>query len=191
MSLTAQEIERIRLLKQTCGMTNREISAIVGISEATVQRYINGDVKEPSIESLRALIVAMGGNPDDILGDKEDENEDGDGDEEIGEDEMTERAASIPGIATYERMILAMEERHRAEIERINSAHERAREAMIAEHRDAIKEKRRWQIAHVIIIGILVAFIMLLFLIDVTNPDVGWFRDALNSIVGAKDVLVL
>lgn len=185
MPLNGQAIAKMAELKQKCGMSNKDLAAVTGMAESTVQRYLTGAQKDPPIENVRALIVAMGGDPDDILGTKLEAQED------VYIPAMPQASLTSQDRAMYEHMILAMEERHRAEIERINRAHERAREALIADHREAIKEKKRWQIAHVIIIGVLVTFIMVLFVIDILNPDVGWFQRALNSLIETKAVLEL
>lgn len=114
-------ITKMRDLKDHCGFTNRQIAERVGLSEATVQRYINGSCKEAPINSVKLVIEAMGGNPDEVL-------------------EGVQTAAAARQNELYERMLDSMEHRHAEAVE----AYRVQIKTMKEEHKEAIEEKRRW-----------------------------------------------
>lgn len=66
---------------------------------------------------------------------------------------------------------------HSAEI----ALYERMLDSMSKSHSDQVKEYRKWVRTLAILVGVLVLFIMCLLLIDILNPNVGWFRKALNA----------
>ena len=170
MEKTDKIMEKLQKLKNDCGMTNQQIADLAGFSPATVQRYLSGTAKDAPAETISKIIIAMGGDPIDILGD---------------DAPLPDRSAEI---ALYERVIESINRRHEAEVEQLHTAYaetlkanERALEDMRASHRDQLRYYRRWVRVLAITIGILFFIIISLFIIDITNPSVGWFRKILNS----------
>ena len=170
MEKTDKIMEKLQKLKNDCGMTNQQIADIAGFSPATIQRYLSGTAKDAPAETICKIILAMGGDPKDILGDAA---------------PPPDRSAEI---ALYERVIESINRRHTSEIEQLHTAYaetlkanERALEDMRASHKDQLLYYRRWVRVLAITIGVLVFIIVTLFMIDITNPSVGWFRKILNS----------
>lgn len=170
MEKTDQIMEKLQKLKTECKLTNQQIGELSGLSPTTVQRYLSGTIKDAPIDTISRIIIAMGGAPKEILGD------------------ATPPPDRSSEIALYERIIESINRRHEAEVEQLHfaysetlKANERALEDMRASHKDQLIYYRRWVRALAITIGILFFIIITLFMIDITNPDVGWFRKILDS----------
>ena len=59
------------LLSETCearGLTNKTVANMMGVSEATMSRYLNGEVKEASAEFLSKLCDVLGLSLDVVMG---------------------------------------------------------------------------------------------------------------------------
>lgn len=52
--------ERLRLLREERGMTLRQLAEAAGVSEATIQRYECGVIKNPPRERISAMADALG-----------------------------------------------------------------------------------------------------------------------------------
>lgn len=152
MEKTDQIMEKLQKLKNECKLTNQQIGELSGLSSTTVQRYLSGSIKDAPIETISRIIVAMGGEPNEILG------------------ISPTPADHSPEIELYERLIASLKERHAEELDRLQVS-----------YADRIREYRKWVRILAIIVGLLILFIMILFLIDILNPDVGWIREILNS----------
>ena len=74
MVLTQEIIAKLSELKDECGLTNEQIGKRSDpvLSAATVRRYIAGEVKDAPRETIKKIIIAMGGTPDEIISKKED-----------------------------------------------------------------------------------------------------------------------
>ena len=74
MVLTQEILAKLADLKDECGLTNEQIGkrADPVLSAATVRRYIAGEVKDAPRETIKKIILAMGGTPDEIISKKED-----------------------------------------------------------------------------------------------------------------------
>ena len=152
MEKTDQIMEKLQKLKNECKLTNQQIGELSGLSSTTVQRYLSGTIKDAPIDTISKIIVAMGGEPKEILG--------------ISLPPM-DRSAEID---LYERVITSLKERHAEALERLQVS-----------YADRIREYRKWVRILAIIVGLLILVIMILFLIDILNPEVGWIREILNS----------
>lgn len=73
MPITKEIYAKLYELKEDCGLTFKQIGEIVNSSEANVRRYVLGEVKTPDRQLLYAIIRAMGGDPDEIIGKKKPE----------------------------------------------------------------------------------------------------------------------
>ena len=58
---------RITELLQENGKTQKELAMMVGVTEATMSRYISGD-REPKPETLANMATALKTTSDDLLG---------------------------------------------------------------------------------------------------------------------------
>lgn len=170
MEKTDQIMEKLQKLKNECKLTNQQIGELSGLSSTTIQRYLSGTIKDAPIDTISRIILAMGGDPKDILGDAA---------------QPPDRSAEI---ALYERVIESINRRHESELEQLHAAYaetlkanDRAMDDMRASHKDQLLYYRRWVRVLAITIGVLFFIIVTLFMIDITNPSVGWFRKILNS----------
>lgn len=170
MGKTEKIMEHLQRLKNDCGLTNQQIADLAGYSTATVQRYLSGTAKDAPVETISRIILAMGGDPKEILGD---------------DVPPQDRSAEI---ALYERVLDGISRLHAAELEQLHAAYsetmaanERALEDLRAIQKDQLRYYRRWLRVLSITVGILFLFIIALFLIDITSPSVGWFRKILYT----------
>lgn len=60
--------EKVIALKEQSGMTFDEISIKSKVPLTSVKRYFNGETKSPGFLSLSAIIVALDGSVDEVLG---------------------------------------------------------------------------------------------------------------------------
>lgn len=60
--------EKVITLKEQSGMTFDEISIKSKVPLTSVKRYFNGETKSPGFLPLSAIIVALGGSVDEVLG---------------------------------------------------------------------------------------------------------------------------
>ena len=64
-----QEIlERMNVLFESSGMSAAQLSRMTSISESTITRYFSGDTKNPHFYTMVTMILAMGGDMNEILG---------------------------------------------------------------------------------------------------------------------------
>lgn len=66
------------------------------------------------------------------------------------------------------------------EAEQLRTALERVYQARVADLKLVIANKERWVRTLFIVSLFLMAFILTVFMIDILNPNVGWFRSALG-----------
>ncbi len=60
--------EDLKKLKDECKLTTRQISALSGIPESTISRILSGQTDNPSFDTICALVKAMGGSLDRLVG---------------------------------------------------------------------------------------------------------------------------
>jgi len=59
-------LERINLFKRELGMTNEKLSSISGVPKSTIDKITSGLTQNPNIETVRAIVTAMGKTLDDL-----------------------------------------------------------------------------------------------------------------------------
>lgn len=65
-------------------------------------------------------------------------------------------------------------------VEPMHQSIEAIYEARIADLKQSIAYKNRWLKVMAVALGIVIGFILIILAIDLANPNVGWFRDALG-----------
>ena len=165
MDITKDMSRRAKRLKEESGKTYQDIAQETHMSQTSVHRYISGDVKDADPDSYNRIMSAIGG------------------DDEPGPDECAapappaDTSPSLDDIAQqhYQHLIAA----HDAELAWMQELYNRT-----------IRYKNRW-------INFLSALLLLLFvlviialLIDIANPNVGWFRHLFGRLAFARFVLV-
>lgn len=149
----------LRRMKEARGYTQQQIADESGVPIGTIGKYFSAlDDESASYETLRRLVVCLGGSLDEMAGIRADEHRaDGDADQ-----------AYKAVIAGLEARLDEKDERieHRGRI--ASEDHQRAEEAIAY-------ERRRARIA-MAVSYIVMGLIMLMFFIDWMVPTVGWIR---------------
>ena len=191
MPITPDISKKLLELKVESGLTFKQIGDEVGSSEANVRRYVMGETKEPDRQLLYAIIRAIGGDVDEVLGKKKVEA-------------LTPSAFNQPyDHSLYARqeerhkeLMTQWTERHREEISNLKAAYDsslRSKDAWIeritAERDEAeeeiekletalteLKKERRQYRTAVYILGAIAILLVLAYLIpDLLRGDWGHF----------------
>lgn len=165
MPITKEIYAKLYELKEDCGLTFKQIGEIVNSSEANVRRYVLGEVKTPDRQLLHAIIRAMDGDPDEIIGKKK-----------------AEAAAAAPAPTysvndqLYDRMLDSIKAAYEKSLESKDSWIEKIKKDWLDaedEVRELKTEKRRLQIAIVVLSVVVLLFILVYLVPDVFNGDWG------------------
>jgi transcriptional regulator with XRE-family HTH domain len=62
-------IDRLKELKKEKGATTKQIIDGTGLPERTVKRIFSGETLSPYVDTVRAIVVFLGGSLDDIFAD--------------------------------------------------------------------------------------------------------------------------
>lgn len=151
MDITKDMSQRAKRLKEESGKTYHDIAQETHMSQTSVHRYISGDVKDADPDSYDRIMAAIGG------------------DDDPGEDDCAiptppaDTAPSLDEISQqhYCQLITA----HKAELDRMQGFYTRT-----------IRYKNRWIRFLAALLLLLFALLIIVLLIDITNPDIGWFR---------------
>jgi len=65
--------QRIKALREQQHMTLAQVAEKIGVSEATVQRYESGDIRNPPQERIAAIAQALGVTASTLMGWEEDD----------------------------------------------------------------------------------------------------------------------
>ena len=147
--LSRKICEYLRWLKESGDFTQQQLSDITGIPMGTIPKYFtNMDDESASFETVRKLVMAMGGSLDALAGIRSDPEPDPTGD----------RSAMIAGL-----------EAHLSENRRwMDEDHARVRSAILY-------ERRRARIACAVSYAALGLF-AILFILDFLIPSIGWIQ---------------
>lgn len=156
--------ERLNRLKDRSGLSWNEIVSISGVPESTLHRVLNGNTANPGFDTVEAIVTALGFTLNDLCESADETQEGG----------QVKAVESIKAV--YELRISDLMTAHSSQLAAVNDAH--------AEHIADIKkhhDNERLSLARDksilgIVAGVLMLFIMLVFLIDILNGTVGWFR---------------
>lgn len=151
MDITKGMSDRAKKLKEKSGKSYQDIADEAHMSQSSVHRYISGNVKNADPDSYSRIMAAIGWCDDRCE------------DDFATPTPPADTAPSPDEISQqhYCQLIAS----HKAELDRMQVFYTRT-----------IRYKNRW-------INVLAAFLFLLFalllivlLIDITNPGIGWFR---------------
>lgn len=147
--LSQKVCEYLRWLKESGDFTQQQLSDITGIPMGTIPKYFSGmEDESASFETVRKLVMAMGGSLDELAGVHRDPEPDPTGD----------RSAVIAGL-----------EAHLSENRRwMDEDHARVRSAILY-------ERRRARIACAVSYAALGLF-AILFILDFLIPSIGWIQ---------------
>lgn len=151
MDITKGMSDRAKKLKEKSGKSYQDIAEETHMSQSSVHRYISGDVKDADPASYGRIMAAIGGDdepgPDECAAPAPPE------DTSLSPDEIAQQH--------YCQLITA----HKAELDRMQGFYTRT-----------IQYKNRWIRFLAALLLLLFALLVIVLLIDITNPDVGWFR---------------
>lgn len=61
-------LEKLKEIRDRCGLSNSQIAIAAGVSEPTVSRFFNGQTKLSQVETLARMAIVMGASLDEIAG---------------------------------------------------------------------------------------------------------------------------
>ena len=61
---------KIKEMKLRSGMTNQQVADLSGVPIGTVNRVMSDQVQNPNFETISAIVMALGGSIDEIVGDR-------------------------------------------------------------------------------------------------------------------------
>ena len=141
--------EYLRWLKESGDFTQQQLSDLTGVPMGTIPKYFtNMDDESASFETVRKLVMAMGGSLDQLAGIRSDPAPDPTGD----------RSAVIAGL-----------EAHLSDKRRWMSEDHEHMQSVI------LYERRRARIACVVSYAALGLF-AILFILDFLIPSIGWIQ---------------
>lgn len=148
----------LNALKNKGNFTYETISNLSGIPEATIKNIFSGKTEDPRFETVSAIVASMGGSLDAIYS--------------ATKKEDVEANSVIALKEAYEQRIKEINEHYQ---QRIADTKEHYEERIneINEHIDTIQVDKRWfRIATCICAFALVV----LFIVEILTPGLGWFR---------------
>lgn len=184
--------EYLRWLKESGDYTQQQLSDLTGVPMGTIPKYFtNMDDESASFETVRKLVMAMGGSLDELAGIQPKPIEVSP--EKLTEDGFTEseikvilRWAGSQIAHSYQAVIAGLEARLSEKDERLShrsslleNEHQRALEEVAVERKRAAEEiqheRKRAQTASIISYAALALFVCL-FIIDFLVPTMGWIQ---------------
>ena len=185
------------LKEQAGNPSNAEIAEKSGIQESTVSRMLAGNVENPRFQTVVDIVIALGGSLDDLVGIVRQQPDSVKIDDPIG---AVEKVIKVEETTLARPLDDAERQRYKDRIQHISDEAMRreewlqanaaareselrqeymAREAALREE-FAEHEKRSHKREVVLFAAdcILVLFIMIVLIIDLTNPSMGYFRYA-------------
>ena len=66
--VTQRLIEKLKEIKDASGMTNQQVADQSGVPFGTVNRILAGQTDNPSFANIAAMVKAMGGSLDELVG---------------------------------------------------------------------------------------------------------------------------
>jgi len=190
--LSQKVCEYLRWLKESGDYTQQQLSDLTGVPMGTIPKYFtNMDDESASFETVRKLVMAMGGSLDELAGIQPKPIEVSP--EKLTEDGFTEseikvilRWAGSQIAHSYQAVIAGLEARLSEKDERLShrsslleNEHQRALEEVAVERKRAAEEiqheRKRAQTASIISYAALALFVCL-FIIDFLVPTMGWIQ---------------
>ena len=151
MNITKDMSKHAKQLKEESGKTYQDIALETHMSQTSVHRYIAGDVKDADPDSYNRIMAAIGGYDDPCEDDCSTSTPPAD--TAPSPDEISQQH--------YCQLIAA----HKAELDRMQGFYIRT-----------IRYKNRWIRFLAALLLLLFALLVIVLLIDITNPGIGWFR---------------
>lgn len=157
-------MDDLRKMKQASGMTNQQIADASGVPLGTVNRVMSGQTRNPTTDTAAAIReVLEGATAEEPQPDEPEQPPEIDC--HTCPRDMPTRQDYAQMSASYQQLLQRIEDRFRAALD--------SRDKQFAAERAVYA---RWLRVLAIACAALVLFVMLLLVIDITNPHVGWVR---------------
>lgn len=157
-------MDDLRKMKQASGMTNQQIADASGVPLGTVNRVMSGWTRNPTTDTAAAIReVLEGATAEEPQPDEPEQPPEIDC--HTCPRDMPTRQDYAQMSASYQQLLQRIEDRFRAALD--------SRDKQFAAERAVYA---RWLRVLAIACAALVLFVMLLLVIDITNPHVGWVR---------------
>ena len=162
---------KIKEMKLRSGMTNQQVADLSGVPIGTVNRVMSDQVQNPNFETISAIVMALGGSIDEIVG-------------------HTPTSAATEGAVESEKPNLSKKIIPQKQLQPKESTSDYAssdlirgyemlleeRQKVIVAKNQLIEEKNQWIKRLFILCGILVALTIGILILDLANPNLGFFR---------------
>ena len=168
-------LKTLKKMKEERDLTYQQIADRSGVPLSTVHRVVEGQAKNPGYETMTAIREVLEGGAE--------ASQQPDSQSEQAKVECHACPRDMPTRQEYAQMSAAYQELLRRAEDTFRTALEN-KEAQFAAER---ANYSRWIRALAIAFGVMVLFVMLLLIIDITNPNVGWVRAAFRN--GASNAL--
>lgn len=162
---------KIKEMKIRSGMTNQQVADKSGVPIGTVNRVMADQVQNPNFETISAIVMALGGSIDEVVGHTPTivslgnaaEAEQSSQPEQVVPQEQLQQKESPADYAPSDLVRgyeMLLEERLK----------------VIAAKNQIIEEKNQWIKRLFILCCILVAIIIGVLIFDMANPNLGYFQ---------------
>lgn len=156
--------EYLKTLKEQSGLTVSQWSDLAKVPADTINKILQGVTKSPTLDTVAALVVAAGGSMDEFLGIKKDAQEQG---EEVDDVKIFEALRDA-----YESKMADLKAMHERTVEELKASHE-----LHLKSKDVhIRDMRTSRNLYAALTAALVAFLVVVIVIDLTNGGIGYVR---------------
>lgn len=159
-------IEKLRQLKKKSQMTNQQIAEKSNLPESTVARIFSGKTPNPTVTTVISMARAMGGSPADILSDEDGMNSNDD-------PESTDDGNKDPALSKYGENEYPSQNN---DFSGNDTSHEKLYEDVINAYKTAIRKKDKWILRLFWCLAIIVLFIIIILIFDITHPTFGFVK---------------
>lgn len=156
-------IDRLKVMKEKCGMTYQEIAAKSRVPESTVTRIFSGKTLHPTITTVAAIVTAMGGDLSDLFDKKV----------LVDLDPKSDEVIQVQEPFTQVKNPEASSESYK--IETISLEHHRE---VVEMYKNAMVRKDKWLKVMAIALGVLVCAFVGFVIFDLMNPSIGYLTQA-------------
>ena len=162
---------KIKEMKIRSGMTNQQVADKSGVPIGTVNRVMADQVQNPNFETISAIVMALGGSIDEVvghtptivpLGNAAEAEQSSQPEQVVPQEQLQQKESPADYVQSdlvrgYEMLL---EERLK----------------VIAAKNQIIEEKNQWIKRLFILCCILVAIIIGVLIFDMANPNLGYFQ---------------
>lgn len=195
-------------LKEHAGdPTNAEIASRSGVPESTIAKMMSGNVDNPRFQNVVDVVMALDGSLDELVGIVKAQPESVKIDDPIGAVEKvleveetvarpledSERQRYRDRIQRVTEEALRREERIREEARKdqieLRREYDERERVLRADFAECMDSEHRRETVLFVLVFLQTAFIMTVLLIDLLNPNIGYFRYLATTMPEAKGII--